>query len=155
MYGGELDAVYRRVFAAAEAPVVGELDRGRLTLRQGLIEAEPHGEILLAARIAHLAALAIDHARDRQGIVELEGGRTGVAVERDETHFRGGGKRLRGRLDLGVDGVMLHSNARAALLRLRGGSQAYERQGGEYHRPEACCGPKPCRAATKHRRVVL
>ena len=118
--GGELDAVNGGIFSAAQATFVGKLQRGRLALWQRLIEAESHGEVLGVARVVDLGALAIDHARYGQRIIQLEGGRAGVVVQGDEAHFGGGDEGLRGWLDFGVDGVILDSNARAALLRLSG-----------------------------------
>ena len=118
MYGGELDAVDRGVFRAAQASFISELHGGRLAFCERRIEGQPHGGILLVARVGDLGALAIGHLRDGQRIVQLEGGRAGVVVQRNEAHFGGGDEGLGGRLHFGVDGVILDSNARAALLRL-------------------------------------
>ena len=132
MDGGELDAVDRRVFLAGEFAVVVEGDGDRLALGQRLLEAQPHGEILLVARRRNLLALVVHHARDVERVVQFEGGGGDVVVQRDEAHARLGGEGLGCRRDLGVDGVLLHVDARAAVLRPGGaGAERQSENGGE------------------------
>ena len=127
MDGGELDAVDGRILLPGELAVVIEGHGDGLAFGQRLLESQAHGEILLIARGLDLFALVIDHARDVERVVQLEGGGGDVVVERDEAHARLGGEGLGVRRDLGVDGVLLHVDAGAAVLRPGGGGG--ERQG--------------------------
>jgi len=122
--------------ASAQASFIGELRGGGLSFGQRRIEAQAHREILGVARVVDLGAFGIHHARDVQGVVQLEGGRSAVVVQRDEADFGGGDEGLGGRLDFGVDGVVFDANARAALLSLSGGGEGGERE--ENDRPWAC-----------------
>ena len=150
MDGGELDAVDRRIFRAAEAPFIDELGDGRLAFRQRRIERQLFGEVLRVAGVLDGGAFAIDNFRHVQRVVQFEGGRAGIVVERHEAHFGGGDEGLRGGLDFGVDSVVVHANAGAAFrLRECGGGYQRQRQRCEGDRPEGGG------TATKHERIVL
>ena len=146
MDGGELDAVDRRILLPGEFAVVVEGDGDGLALDEGLIEVQAHAEVLLVAGRLNLLALVVHHARHVERVVQFEGGGGDVVVQGHEAHTGLGGEGLRVRRDLGVNGVLLHVDAGAAVLR-QGGARAADAERQSENEGE--------RTVTRHESLVL
>ncbi len=145
MDGRELNALDRRVFLPRQPAVVEKRDGDRLALGERLLEAQPHGGILLVARGGNLLVLGVQHARNVERVVQLERRRGDVVVERREPHHGLHRDELLVGRDFRVDGVLLDVDAGAPLLRRRGHRQQAGRHGRGNRDTEI----------TKHERLVL